>query len=179
MLFIAHFLACLWFLTTWLNLEDDPSVDGSWIDAFDEGSAAEGPVIRQYFVSLFWVTCTLFAQSPMPPTNDRERGFLMVVSLLNRLFMGYIIGKISFLVATLDRQATLVAEKLEAIREYLLWRGTPRELATRIRRYYEYFYSRQAAFDEKGILSSLSEHVDAGSEVDRVNEGAECPTLCV
>lgn len=47
--FIAHLLACGWFLTTWIHDEDLPT----WIDIYDGGSAADGPVSEQYYFSFY------------------------------------------------------------------------------------------------------------------------------
>jgi len=88
--------------------------------------------------------------------NDGERQFIIAVTMLNRLLFAYIVGQIASLIAALDRQAALVQEKLDQIREYLQWRGTPKELSVRIKRYYEFFYQKQAVFDEKSILKDLS-----------------------
>ena len=45
---------------------------------------------------------------------------------------------------------------MSSVKEYLQWRGVPRDLNIRIRRYYEYYYQRQAVFDENAILNGLS-----------------------
>jgi hypothetical protein len=56
----------------------------------------------------------------------------------------------------MDRTTALVNQKLDLVKEYLLWRQTPRDLATRIKRYYEHFYTKQPVFDEQQILKGLS-----------------------
>ena len=47
-------------------------------------------------------------------------------------------------------------DKLDMLKEYLQWRGTGKDLTLRIRRYYEFYYKRQAVYDEHGILGGLS-----------------------
>ena len=42
---------------------------------------------------------------------------------------------------------------------YVAWRGLPRDLTIRIRRYYEFFYEKQAVFDEAAILGDLNPQV--------------------
>ena len=75
----------------------------------------------------------------------------------DRLFFAYIISKISSLVIALDRQKKVVEDKMDVIREYLHWRGTPKELSIRIKRYYEFFYEKDAThLDEGAILRGLS-----------------------
>ena len=48
---------------------------------------------------------------------------------------------------------------MDAIKEYVSWRELPRDLAVRIRRYYEHYYTRQAVFDEKSILGELNPYL--------------------
>ena len=136
--FIAHMLACAWFSTTWLHAWHTPE-EATWIDVYEGGDAADGPVSQQYLYSFYWALTVLSAQNPIPPTTDSERIFMVGVSLLNRLLFAYIVGKISSLIAALDRHAALVADKMDVIKEYLYWRSTPRDLAIRIKRYYEFF----------------------------------------
>ena len=90
------------------------------------------------------------------PITDVERQFTTFALLAGAFVFAYILGDISSLLASLDRQSSLVEEKLDAVKEYLQWRGIPKELSLRIKRYYEYFYTQQAVFDEKAILSNLS-----------------------
>jgi hypothetical protein len=132
---VRSLLACAWFSTTWI----DESQTVTWIDVYDDGSAADGPVGEQYLFSFYWAVITLCAKNPIPPVNDGERQFIIAVTMLNRLLFAYIVGQIASLIAALDRQSALVQEKLDQIREYLQWRGTPKELSVRIKRYYEFF----------------------------------------
>ena len=47
--FIAHLLACGWFATTWFG--GVPDDEPRWIDVYEDGEAADGPVSRQYLIS--------------------------------------------------------------------------------------------------------------------------------
>lgn len=95
------------------------------------------------------------------PTTDLERKYTTAALLLGAFVFAYILGDISAVVATLDRQASLVEEKMDSVKEYLEWRGIPKSLSLRVRRYYEYFYTQQAVFDERSILSGLSKTLHA------------------
>ena len=132
-IFIAHLLACGWFATTWMATPeaDEPR----WIDIYEDGEAADGPTSKQYLFSFYWSLTMLTALNPIPPTTDTERFYTLWVNLLNRLLFAYIVGKIGSLVAALDKQAALVQEKIDILKEYLFWRGTPKELAIRVKRY--------------------------------------------
>mmetsp|Transcript_15468 Transcript_15468/g.31067 ORF Transcript_15468/g.31067 Transcript_15468/m.31067 type:complete len:198 (-) Transcript_15468:1134-1727(-) len=66
------------------------------------------------------------------------------------------LGEIVALLASLDRQASLVDEKMDGVKEYLLWREVPHKLRARVRRFYEHYYTKVAIFDEESILNGLS-----------------------
>ena len=134
MFFVAHLLACGWFYVA----THSPGGE-SWLTTYDDGSAVDGPLSRQYLFSLYWAftTLTTVGYGDITPTNDSERQFATVALLAGAFVFAYILGDISSLLATLDRQAALVEEKMDAVKEYLAWRGIPRELSMRVRRYYE------------------------------------------
>jgi len=73
-----------------------------------------------------------------------------------QLVFGYMLSSIGSLVATLDRQAALSEEKMDAIKAYMRWRRMPRDLSSRVRRYYEFYYEQRTAFDEVEILEGLT-----------------------
>jgi hypothetical protein len=172
MLFFAHILACGWFLTTWLH-DDGGDTDGvpdeadeglalRWIDTYDEGSARDGPAGRQYYLAFYWALTVVTAVNPIQPNNDVERNFLLATNLVNRLFFAYVIGKITGLIANLDRSQQKMDDKMDLVKEYLRWRGTPRKLAIRVKRFYEFFYAKDAShLDEASILRGLSPQLNA------------------
>ena len=56
-----------------------------------------------------------------------------MAALLGALVFGYVVGEIGTLIAHLDRQAGLVEERIDNVKEYLRWRRIPRDLSVRIR----------------------------------------------
>jgi hypothetical protein len=53
-------------------------------------------------------------------------------------------------------QAALIEEKIDAVKEYVAWRGLPRDLSVRVKKHYSFYYTRRAAFDEVELLEGLS-----------------------
>lgn len=56
-------------------------------------------------------------------SQDAERDFATFALLIGALLFAYIVGDIGSLISTLDRQAALVEEKMDAVKEYV--RATP------------------------------------------------------
>lgn len=139
MFFVAHLLACGWFyVASSQTMTDEPMPgDGSsWIADYDGGSALYGPIGRQYLFSLYWAftTLTTVGYGDITASSDLERQYCTGALLVGAFVFAYILGDISSLLATLDRQAAMVEEKIDAVKEYLQWRGIPREVAMRVKR---------------------------------------------
>lgn len=90
------------------------------------------------------------------PMNNVERVYSLFALLIGALVFGYMLSTIGTLVASLDRQAALSEDRMDAIKEYMRFRKLPRELVVRVRRYYEYHLERKTAFDENAILAGLN-----------------------
>jgi len=152
--FIAHMLGCGWFYMTLFAEEDEPT----WLSEYDGGSALNGPFSKQYLYCLYWslTTMSTVGYGDITPANDRERAFATFSLVVGALSFAFINGNVVGLLSTLDNQASLVEEKLEAVKEYVQWRSLPKDLIIRIRRYYEHYYTRRAVFNETDILDQLN-----------------------
>ena len=165
LLFLAHMLGCFWFYTA---SQSDATV--TWVHAYDDGSGGmcyhpaaaadcvEPGVETQYLYSVYWAltTLTTVGYGDITPTNQAERVYTIMTLIIGALVFGYMLSQIASLVAAMDRQACIVEEKMGAVKEYLRWRSVPRELRARVKKYYEYYYTRATAFDEGEILGHLT-----------------------
>lgn len=151
LLFVSHLLACGWFFAGTLAGEDEVS----WVEAYDP---TMDTVSRQYLASFYWAVTTLttVGYGDITPNTDAERQYAIFALLMCSLIFAYIVGDISSLIEMLNRQHLLVHEKMDSVKEYLMWREIPRDLSVRVKRYYEYFYTKSAVFDEAAILSGLN-----------------------
>ena len=113
---------------------------------------------EQYLLSGYWalVTLTTVGYGDITPSNRPEMAYASLAVLVGALGFAYIVGEIGTLIANLDKQSQLLEEKLTALRSYLHWRGIPRDLSLRTRRYYEHYYSQRDIFDEQTILKNLN-----------------------
>jgi CRP-like cAMP-binding protein len=154
LLFGAHMMGCAFYYTT--SFAADGEV--SWVEAYGEGAALEGDVWSRYVLSLYWALTTLstVGYGDITPVNDRERFFSVFALLIGAIMFAYVTGDIGLLVKSMDRQASLVEDKMDSLKEWLAWRSLPRKLSIRTRRYYEYFYQKQSVFDEQAILGDLN-----------------------
>ncbi len=162
MVFLAHMLGCFWFYTAVLSAPTmEHFVSGetvTWVSSYNDGQGLDATPDVQYLYSLYWAltTLTTVGYGDITPTNDVERGYTLFALLTGALVFGYMLSSIGSLVQAIDRQSALVEEKMDGIKEYMVFRKLPRDLTVRMRKYYEYYYSRKTAFDEAEILGGLS-----------------------
>ncbi len=132
----------------------------TWTETYDDGRVSQpdvGTSVR-YLYAVYWAVTTLttVGYGDLVPTNDAERGYALCAMLCSALVFGYMISNIGSLVASMDRQAALIEEKTDAVKEYVAWRALPRDLALRVKKHYSFYYTRRAAFDEVELLEGLS-----------------------
>ena len=102
--------------------------DDTWDDIDDdveyESEQAPLPLGTRYFLAFYWALCTLVGSgSPdVVPVTDSERKYDACIALLSALVFGYVIGEIGRLLASLDRQAMVLEQKMDAVKEFLAWR---------------------------------------------------------
>lgn len=113
-----------------------------------------------YYVysQVYWAitTLTTVGYGDIGPTNDAERCYELGTLLITALIFSLLLSTISELVAKVDQQAALADEKIEAARDFMNYYKMPRELRAKVRRYYEYYFSKHSAVDASEILSSLN-----------------------
>lgn len=90
------------------------------------------------------------------PENDVERIYVLVTELFACMVFGYMLSTVSKLVESVDPNAVKIQEKFDQIKVYLRWHDFPPELSMRVRRYYEFYYSRKSAMDEDEIVGGLA-----------------------
>uniref|UniRef100_A0A7S2GCY9 Cyclic nucleotide-binding domain-containing protein n=1 Tax=Haptolina brevifila TaxID=156173 RepID=A0A7S2GCY9_9EUKA len=157
--YIAHILGCGFFFMHILADEDE----ATWVSEYDGGSALDAPLSKQYLYSIYWslTTMSTVGYGDITPVNDRERWFATMSLVVGALSFAFINGNVVSLLSSLDNQSSLVESKMEAVKDYVQWRSLPQDLVIRIRRYYEHYYTRQAVFDERDILTQLNPQLHA------------------
>ena len=156
LVFMVHILGCFWFYVAAQAAAAGATT--TWVREYDGGSAEDGDVSQQYLFSVYWAltTLTTVGYGDITPTNTMERYYCLFAMLIGAMMFGYMMSTIGSMVTQLDRQAAIVEDRMDAVKEWLTSRNMPRTLHIRVRKYYEYYYSRKSAFDEEEIVSGLT-----------------------
>lgn len=155
--FVSHLLGCFWFYVGSAQ-RDDESAKESWLSVYDNGSALDASVGQQYLYSVYWAltTLTTVGYGDITAQNDLERAYTMFALLVSAMVFAYLMGDITALIASLDKQKAMIDSRMDAVKEYASWRKLPNDLRIRVRRYYTHFFQEQPGFDETEILEGLS-----------------------
>ena len=108
----------------------------TWVSMYDGGSGLDAPPHVQYLYSVYWAltTLTTVGYGDITPQNDLERAYSLFALLTGALIFGYMLSSIGSLVSAMDRQAAMVEERLDEVKDYIRWRKLPRDLVIRMRR---------------------------------------------
>ena len=156
LLFVAHIQGCFWYGTAAASAEGESELsDGAatWVSSY--GGDETTTLAERYLWSLYWAltTLTTVGYGDITPANNLERVYTCFALILGALIMAGMISELSALMVSLDHQATLVQEKLDAVKEYAASRKLPKPLAMRLKKHFKYYYSQRPAFDELELLS--------------------------
>jgi len=154
--FVTHLLGCAWFL---VGISSGSETQDSWLSTYDAGSTLDADTSVQYLHSVYYALTTLstVGYGDIVPANDAERGYVIFALLISALLFGFLMGEIALLMSTLDRQKAIVDEWMDSIKEYMRWRGLPKDLSRRVRRYYDHYYTERPGFDEGAIIDGLNQ----------------------
>jgi len=178
-LLATHFVGCLWF---WFGIEgdyDEASLacfynqtredgDLEYADMFLEGGwvCREGMIdsgkFYQYVASLYWAfsTLTTVGYGDISARTPSEQAFSMIMMLMGVSWYAYVVGSMSTIMSSFDRQNKQVREKMLAVNTFIMDAKLKPELAAQIRNYFEYSLSKRSnglsTYDADEILGELS-----------------------
>ena len=174
-LFATHFVGCFWHgigveldisqATTECsyNIENEPidqdNLDQGWVCR--EGMANHA-LYHKYIASIYWAfsTLTTVGYGDIFARTVSEQAFSMVMMLLGVSWYAYVVGSISTVLASFDRQNKMVREKLLQVNSFIRETKLPHDLGQRVRQYYEYSLSKRRnglfTYDADEILQELS-----------------------
>ena len=150
-LYISHFIACLW--VTEVNLTLSTSFT-SWSRSYGVGN----DWVEEYVAALYWVvqTMTTVGYGDVEPANQLERIIATMVMAVSAMFWGYIVASMASIISSFSAQSENAEQFMEQITHYLKEKGYPKHLALKVQRYYRHFYYKQHATDEVEFMENLS-----------------------
>jgi len=153
LIYLMHLLGCFWFFTA-----TQSGYESTWLSNYDGGSGLTAPKDVQYLYSIYWalMTLTTVGYGDITPANNTERLYALASLLIGALVFGYMLSSIGDLIGSLDKGGARLQDRLDEVKEFTRWHKMTPDLATRVRKYYEFYYSRQSALDEEEMLKIMA-----------------------
>lgn len=151
---VTHLVGCLWHATgTKLDMELDASQcdfdsenfdtnDGGWVCREGLTDSSSG---HKYVASLYWAfsTLTTVGYGDISARTVYEQLFSMLMMLLGVSWYAYVVGSMTMIVSSFDRQTKQARTKLIEVNTFIREAKLPVELGSRIRNYFEFSISRK------------------------------------
>ena len=130
----------------------------TWLTSYDDGSGVTAETSVQYLYSVYWAltTLTTVGYGDITPANNAERKYTLMTLLIGALVFGYILSSVGEMMGSIDKNAAELDNKLGEVKDFTRWHKMHPDLAARVRKYSEVFYSRQSAMDEEAIIENLA-----------------------
>ncbi|RLN84702.1 hypothetical protein BBJ28_00002591, partial [Nothophytophthora sp. Chile5] len=152
--FIAHSLACGFFLVARISREAQGDLYVA--DTFPAGHNSHGDM---YVYFLYWAvtTMTTVGYGDTQPKNVAEVAYISCGVLVGAATFSYVVGTLSIIVEELNEASETFRARMDHLKAYLHERAIPLPLASRLRRYYEYYLLQRDDENEETILAALSD----------------------
>jgi len=151
-LILIHWNACFFFALSFaIGFETD-----SWVY---QGSPK---LATQYIYSFYWSTLTLTTIGETPqPVQDVEYLFVTFDFLVGVLIFATIVGNIGSMITNMNAARAEFQNKMDAIKQYMVFRKVGQDLENRIIKWFDYLWSNKQAMDEETVLSMLPDKLKA------------------
>ena len=112
---------------------------------------------EQYLYAMFWVVGTTSGtvSSFGEPQTPGQIGFTLMCLVIGLFMYGVIIGSLASLVSSLNSIGEAKNQKLQAIREYLIYKRVPHKLKKAILQYYTFLWGSVQLLDEAQVMADL------------------------
>jgi len=126
-----------------------------WLSSYQNAGTSAW---RMYKTALYWAvtTMTTLGWGDITPKTDMERLFSMLAMLVSCSFYGYCIGTITNVISNRDLNAVEYHNKLDFVYAWVDHHGFPRELRTRVIKYFKAHYQDKSAMNDVDLLFELS-----------------------
>jgi len=184
----THLVGCLWHaigvdLDVEKSLGNCPNYEDFFNSSLIDDEAGwvcrEGLIAssdgHKYASSVYWAfsTLTTVGYGDISARTVGEQCFSMIMMLLGVSWYAYVVGSMSTIISSFDRQNKLIRLKMIQVNTFIQESKIPLELGMRIRKYFEYSLARKSnglfGYDADNILNELSStlRIDVVTHVER------------
>lgn len=165
---VTHVVGCFWFLIGLTGGEGE--LNGGWVFRY---YLETSPKATQYVASMYWAfsTLTTVGYGDITARTPQEQIYAMGMMLVGVSWYTYIVSAMSTIMSSFDAQNKAVREKMMCVNEFIRAGKLPKELAKRVRDFFEFKLARsQHAF-------LISTNYDVDELIDELGSGLRADVL--
>jgi hypothetical protein len=150
----CHWLGCLWWFVSDLELEGDVAVN-AWHP--DPEILASDRLGEKFAAAFFWGVgmVTAFVPYDIMPTTEIEVYTTALCMFVGLGLNAIVIGSMSAALQSIDAKKSIAAGKLDTIASYLRMNGVGPDLQGRILEFYEYLYTSSQSMEQLRLYQDL------------------------
>lgn len=167
---MAHCISCAWYLigtvdeTYWsgFDLDDDGALYRDGVDVYRYGWVAReqlqgAPWWRSYMLALYWSVMTLSTVGYGDVTAETwmEQMAAVGVMVLGGMSFAFLVSSLVDIVTSASVSQRNYEDFMSAVRDYIIDRHVPSDVAYRVIRYFEQVYPRHRKYDQDAIIKEL------------------------
>ena len=106
---LCHIVACIWVIIASINVGDDNSYDGTWLESYSDMDASQ-----LYCTSVYWTitTITTVGYGDISGTNTLEKWYCSFIMLVGVISFSFANGSLASILSNLDNHNAQYAEKV-------------------------------------------------------------------
>ena len=157
--FLAHFIACFWYLAALISLQDQTNFQQkTWLI---KPEIVDVTWQTQYLYSFYWAVTTIMTVGfgDITPTNNIEIGFCIVSIFVGCAFYAYNLNKIGLILQKIYKEENHFKEEMRIINNFMERKKIDSGLQTRITEYLKFIWNEkrtQHTAKEMEIINTLS-----------------------
>lgn len=156
-LFVSHWIACLWHVVT--VLEDENVV--TWVVSYFCAGVPSGcnpSIAALYCASLYHATMTIttIGYGDLVATTTTERWVSVAIQLLGASLYAYIVGVASGIVASMNKEKMHFQETMDELNDFMEDQQLSTDLSARLREYFQHLRSVQKMRLYASLLQKMS-----------------------
>ena len=158
---ITHWFGCGWWLVSDLEMADGKlnvpysTSDNTWHPPL--WLKYSGDLSLKYWHAFYWGAGIALSMVPrdIEPVTTTEAVVTTVMMFCGLLLAAFVISSFTSAFASMDSKNALAGKQLDVIRNYLLLKGVPTDLRSRILEYYEYLFTSSQSMEDLRLLKHM------------------------
>ena len=158
-LFLAHWMACIWYCITWL---DEREV--SWVTSYFDSMQSDGttttiPDGTLYLASLYWAVATLstLGYGDVIPQTNAERMFSILCTFMGGAIYAYLLGSVCAIISHLDESSNTFYRQMDALNSFMKEKNLRDDLRVRLRDFFRFRRNSRGIVEWSNVMHLMSD----------------------